>query len=165
MDTLAYLNALSQLEMSTVSVDFNTVTKQEIGDIQVNLFIENGNVIYAPVVLDEISWTTEWKGTPGQLQFEHQSRQRSDIYGRQCGKAQRGRNRLVYGFTFTQKRDKAGTIDITAYDQLRYLKNKDSYIYENKTAGQLVQMIATDFHLQCGEICKHRICDCIKGGG
>lgn len=59
---------------------------------------------------------------------------------------------LFYGFIFTQKRDKAGAIDITAYDQLRYLKNKDSYIYENKTAGQLVQMIATDFHLQCGEI-------------
>lgn len=152
VDTLAYLNALSQLEMSTVSVDFNTVNKQEIGDIQVNLFIENGNIIYAPIVLDEISWTTEWKGTPGQLQFSIKADSEVTFTEGNVVRLSVDGTDLFYGFIFTQKRDKEGTIDITAYDQLRYLKNKDSYIYENKTAGQLVQMIATDFHLQCGEI-------------
>ena len=102
MDTLAYLNALSQLEMSTVSVDFNTVTKQEIGDIQVNLFIENGNVIYAPVVLDEISWTTEWKGTPGQLQFSIKADSEVTFTEGNVVRLNVDGTDLFYGFIFTQ---------------------------------------------------------------
>ena len=38
----------------------------------------------------------------------------------------------------------------SAYDQLRYLKNKDTYVYENKTATEVVQMIAADFNLSVG---------------
>ena len=34
------------------------------------LFIENDNKIYVPVVQDEITWTTERKGAPGILEFE-----------------------------------------------------------------------------------------------
>ena len=102
--------------------------------------------------MDEISWTTEWKGTPGQLQFSIKADSEVTFTEGNVVRLNVDGTDLFYGFIFTQKRDKEGTIDITAYDQLRYLKNKDSYIYENKTAGQLVQMIATDFHLQCGEI-------------
>ena len=43
-------------------------------------------------------------------------------------------------------------IAVTAYDQLRYLKNKDTYVYENMTASRLIQMIADDFQLNTGEI-------------
>jgi hypothetical protein len=43
-------------------------------------------------------------------------------------------------------------ITITAYDQLRYFKNKDTYVYENKTAGELVKMLANDFNMQTGTI-------------
>ena len=60
--------------------------------------------------------------------------------------------KVFYGFVFTQKRDKDGIIEVTAYDQLRYLNNKDTYVYENKTASELLQMIATDFELQAGTI-------------
>lgn len=145
VDTLAYLGALSQLEMSSVSIDFSSVKKKAIEDIQVQLYIQNGNTIYEPVVLDEISWTTEWKGTPGQLQFSIKADSEVKFAEGNAVRLTVDGVNLFYGFIFTQKRDKAGTIDITAYDQLRYLKNKDSYIYENKTAGQLVQMIAKDF--------------------
>ena len=138
--------------MSSVSIDFSSVKKKAIEDIQVQLYIQNGNTIYEPVVLDEISWTTEWKGTPGQLQFSIKADSEVKFAEGNAVRLTVDGVNLFYGLIFTQKRDKAGAIDITAYDQLRYLKNKDSYIYENKTAGQLVQMIATDFHLQCGEI-------------
>lgn len=59
---------------------------------------------------------------------------------------------VFFGFIFTKKRTKDRFVTITAYDQLRYLKNKDTYIYENKTASELLQMIASDFELQTGDI-------------
>ena len=43
-------------------------------------------------------------------------------------------------------------IRLTAYDQLRYMNNKDTYIYGNKTASQFLKMLAADFKLQTGEI-------------
>ena len=41
---------------------------------------------------------------------------------------------------------------VTAYDQLRYLKNKDSYNYDKLTVGEVIQMIARDFNLQTGTL-------------
>ncbi len=40
----------------------------------------------------------------------------------------------------------------TVYDQLRYLKNKDTLIYKKKRADQLIQIIAERFHLNCGKL-------------
>lgn len=63
-----------------------------------------------------------------------------------------GGNNVFYGFVFTKKRNKTDTIQVTAYDQLRYLKNKDTYSYENKKASEVVKMIADDFNLNQGAI-------------
>jgi cellulose synthase/poly-beta-1,6-N-acetylglucosamine synthase-like glycosyltransferase len=60
--------------------------------------------------------------------------------------------KVFYGFVFTKKRDKQHHIEVTAYDQLRYLTNKDTYIYTNKTASDVIRMVADDFNLQLGEI-------------
>ncbi|MFV0520097.1 MAG: hydrolase, partial [Lachnospirales bacterium] len=49
-------------------------------------------------------------------------------------------------------RDKGGTISVTAYDQLRYLKNKDTYVYENMTANKLIEVMASSFGLICGTL-------------
>ena len=59
---------------------------------------------------------------------------------------------IFFGFVFSKKRDKDQIITVTAYDQLRYLNNKDTYVYENKTAAQFIKMIAADFSLNVGTI-------------
>lgn len=59
-------------------------------------------------------------------------------------------NNTFYGFAFTKKRNKNSLITVTAYDQLRYFKNKDTYVYKNKTADEIVQMLANDFLLNIG---------------
>ena len=59
---------------------------------------------------------------------------------------------VFFGFVFTKKRDREGIISVTAYDQLRYLNNKDTYVYENKTASQFVKMLAADFSLNVGTL-------------
>ncbi|WP_307745981.1 hypothetical protein [uncultured Phascolarctobacterium sp.] len=114
--------------------------------------IQNGDNIYVPAVLEGITLTTERYGTPskltfkviddGVLKFEEGNAVNFDYNG----------TPMFYGFVFTKKRDKQDVITVTCYDQLRYLKNKDTYVYENKTASELIQLIANDFNLQTGEI-------------
>lgn len=113
---------------------------------------ETGSKVFQPVVEEGIEWSTDRRSTPGKLSFKIL---KDDILEFTEGSPVRmkfdGQN-VFSGFAFTQSRDKQNLITITAYDQLRYLKNKDTYMYENKTASQVVQMIASDFGLNLGEL-------------
>ena len=51
-----------------------------------------------------------------------------------------------------KKHDKEKKIQVTCYDQLRYLKNKFSYVFENKTATEIIKSLCADFNLQTGEM-------------
>ncbi len=59
---------------------------------------------------------------------------------------------LFQGYIFSKRRDKEGAIECTAYDQIRYLKNKDVLRYKNMPASEVVKLIAADNNLQIGEI-------------
>lgn len=109
-----------------------------------------GTKVYLPIVQEGIEWSCERRSTPGKLTFKLV---KDSVIHFQEGASVRLKVdgiSVFFGFIFTQKRDKDETIQVTAYDQLRYLKNKDTYVYENKTAAQLVQMIAEDFGLNVG---------------
>ena len=104
------------------------------------------------MIEEGITWSTERKGCPGELQFKVV---KDDVLTITEGDAVRLKvngSKIFYGFIFKLKRDKEQIISVTAYDQLRYLKNKDTYVYENKTAGEVIKMIAEDFHMQTGYI-------------
>ena len=116
------------------------------------LLIQNGSKIYAPIVQEDVEWQTERVGTPGKLSFKVLKDQTLDITEGNAVRFKSDDNNVFYGFIFSKKRDKEGIITITAYDQLRYLKNKDTYVYENKTASQVIKMIAKDFGLKTGSI-------------
>lgn len=120
--------------------------------VDVELLIQNGNKVFSPIIQEGITWSTERKGCPGELQFKVV---KDETISFQEGDAVRlkvnGAN-VFYGFVFKKKRSKDHIISVTAYDQLRYLKNKDTYVYENKTASEFIRMIATDFKLQTGTI-------------
>lgn len=116
------------------------------------IIINNGGNIYVPAVLEGITYTTERYGAPSKLTFKVV---KDDILKFEEGnhvKFTYNDTPLFYGFVFTKQRDKDNVISVTCYDQLRYLKNKDTYVYENKTASELIRLIANDFNLQCGEI-------------
>lgn len=120
--------------------------------MNVELLIGNeaGTKVYQPAVQEGIEWTTERSGTPGKLTFKVL---RDDMLDMSEGSPVRmkvdGRN-IFFGFIFKQQRSKDEIITITAYDQLRYLKNKDTKVYENKTASQFIKMIADDYALNAG---------------
>ncbi len=113
---------------------------------------ESGEELYIPAVEDGVEWSTERWGVPGKLTFKVLA---DDILDFSEGSAVQLRvdgAKVFFGFVFTQKRDKENRISVTAYDQLRYLKNKDTYVYENQTASGVVRMIAADFGLNVGEV-------------
>ena len=116
----------------------------------VELLVGSGAGIYVPCE-EGITWSTERKGSPGQLQFKVVAGSSTFTEGDAVRMRVDGQN-VFYGFVFKQKRERDNIVTVTAYDQLRYLKNKDTYVYENKTASQLIQMIAGDFRLNLGTI-------------
>lgn len=111
---------------------------------------ESGTRAYLPAVMEGIEWSTERKGSPGRLSFKVL---KDDVLDFSEGSAVRMRENgenIFFGFVFKQQRSKEQIITVTAYDQLRYLKNKDTIVYEGKTAGQLLKMIAADYKLNVG---------------
>ena len=122
--------------------------------MKADICIRSGDTFYYPMVEEGITLDWERKGAPGKLKF---SVVRDEILSFQEGDTvilQVDGTTLFHGFVFSK--DRSGStpylIEVTAYDQLRYFKNKDTYTYENKTAGEVVQMIAEDFGLQTGEL-------------
>jgi len=113
---------------------------------------ETGTKAFIPPVEEGLEWLTERRGSPGKLTFRVL---KDDILDFSEGSAVRLKvdgDNIFFGFVFGQRRDKDGIITVTAYDQLRYLKNKDTYVYENKTAAQFIRMVAADFSLNIGSI-------------
>ena len=120
--------------------------------MSVELLIENelGTKLYIPIVQEGIEWSTERKGTPGKLTFKILKDDILDFSEGSPVRMRENSDNIFFGFVFKQQVDKEQIITITAYDQLRYLKNKDTIVYENKTADQFLQMIADDYSLNVG---------------
>lgn len=122
--------------------------------MKVELLISNssGNKAYIPVVEEGIEWTTERRSTPGKLTFSIVNDGKISFTEGSAVRLRVDDKAVFFGFVFTKKRDKSRIITVTAYDQLRYLNNKDTYVYENKSASQFIKMIAADFSLNLGTI-------------
>lgn len=116
------------------------------------LIITNGDNTYMPALLEGVTWDTERTGTPSRLTFEVVQDSTLKIEEGNAVRFRWKNNNVFYGFIFTINRDKENILKITCYDQLRYLKNKDTYWYKNKTASELLKMIANDFNLKTGTI-------------
>ena len=119
--------------------------------MEAELLIQNGNNVYSPAVQEGIEWSTERSGSSGKLTFKILDDKKLKIAEGNAVRFKYKNKKVFYGFIFTRKFDK-GVITVTAYDQLRYLKNKDTYAYSNKTLSWLVKNIASDFGLRKGTI-------------
>lgn len=116
------------------------------------LLIENNNKLYEPITQDGIVWTTERQGVPGQLSFKVVKDSTLDFTEGNVVRLRIDNKDVFYGYVFKKKRNKDHIIDVTAYDQLRYLKNKDVCEFKNKRAGQIIMLIANKCNLQTGSI-------------
>lgn len=120
--------------------------------MKVELLIQNGGTVYYPAVLDGVKLAWERKGVPGRLDFTVVKDGKLNFQEGNPVRLTVDGVPLFYGFVFTKRRDKGRTIDVTAYDQLRYLKNKDTVTEEGLKASDLLQRLAADFRLNLGEV-------------
>jgi hypothetical protein len=109
----------------------------------------------SPLVSD-ITWKTSRIGKAGALQF---SVVRSPTYQEQLvintGDVIRIRangEKLFYGYVFTLEESEERTISVTAYDQLRYLLEADTYVKANITATQVIRDNVQAVGLVLGEL-------------
>ena len=64
-----------------------------------------------------------------------------------------GETGLFYGYVVKISRSEKEQVSITAYDQVWYLKkNKETYVFENQRADQILTQIAEDFGLTVGAL-------------
>lgn len=118
---------------------------------------KNGNVWDLSEIAKDLTWTTTRVGRPASVEFSLIS---SGIYQDRSFTVNNGdivRVRMddinvFYGYVFSIKTNQDGEISIKAYDQVRYLLNKDTYVFKNVTTGDVIRKIAADFRLKVGRI-------------
>ena len=118
------------------------------------LLIQHNNTIMYPPVVEGVDIEWERKGQPGKLTFEVVKTDGLSFQeGDPCRFSVDGAP-MFYGFVFEKSRkgSNPNVIKVTVYDQLYYLKNKDTYVYANKTATEVIKMIAEDFQLNVGDL-------------
>lgn len=60
---------------------------------------------------------------------------------------------IFVGYIFEKKRSKDNFIEVTAYDQCRYLKSEGYYVFKGeKTASELIKALAEDLAIKIGDI-------------
>ena len=139
--------------------DVEVASKHEVtqfadGRKDIAIYIQNHaqDKIFQPVVCEGVRVSWEIRGMPGKLTFNVLKDNIIDFTEGNAVMLKVNGENVFLGYVFTKSRNKDGMISVTAYDQLRYLKNKDVLTYENETASNVLQTLADKFKLKTGVI-------------
>ena len=116
------------------------------------LQILSGGKIQEPPVIEGITWETARKGEPSKLTFTCIKTPNLAFSEGAEVIFKYGEKNVFHGYVFEKSRNKDHHIQVLCYDQLRYLKNKTSYCFNNVRADQVLKRIAEDFKLQVGDL-------------
>lgn len=118
------------------------------------LTIENNGRVFSPPVTDGVQIEWEISGVAGKLTFTTVKMMEGNMGFNEGDKVQfYYDNKLVFvGYVFTKSRDREHHIKVTCYDQLRYFKNKFTYVFENKRADEIVKSLCEDFGMATGTL-------------
>lgn len=124
--------------------------------MEIGIFVSSGGKVFdlTNACIDEVILTSFSVGKASSLEFRvgRGFGKSFEFFEGDCVKLIVDEKVLFLGYIFSKERTSEHIITVCAYDQLRYLKNKDTYNYSYKTASDVVKMIATDFKLKTGEI-------------
>ncbi len=123
-----------------------------VSNLEMELTIANLGKRYKAILEGEVTLTSNLKGVPSELSFNvvkdgiinftEGNHVRFKVNGKD----------LFYGVVFERSRDKSGIISVRAYDQLRYLQNKDNLEFTPRTADKYITRVAGQTRLTCGEL-------------
>lgn len=153
---------------NTKSVEISTVTvRSEIGSIsgksssgiidigdssELFLLIDGDDKIYKPYIIGEVKVTRERTGAPGKMTFSCMDIEGMKISEGNAVAFRYNNKKVFFGYIFNLERaSDREEIMITCYDQLRYFKNKDTFVY-NKKYSDLLKYICMKYKLSYGTI-------------
>lgn len=103
-------------------------------------------------VTEEVTVETNRTGSPGKMNFIIQKTDLANFHEGNVVRYSIDGTNIFYGYIFSKVKDRWGTISVTAYDQIRYLKAKTSSLFVGATVGDIIRKLATDFQLKVGTI-------------
>lgn len=110
------------------------------------------NKCFIPEVLEGMSIEWARKSSPGKLTFRAVQDETLSFEEGAVVQVKQGDTGIFQGIVFSRKLDKNNIVSVTAYDQLRYLKNKMVYNAVGKKASEIIKELADDFGLTCGDL-------------
>lgn len=123
----------------------------ELGD-RFEILMRSGSRYAEPVVINQVKVDLERGFTPGKMEFEVLITEDTKVDVGNPVRFKVDGKVFFYGYVFKMKPTKENTLKLTCYDQLRYLKNKDTYIYQDITYSQLLKRICSDTGLTLGDV-------------
>lgn len=108
-------------------------------------------------IVEGLSWKTSRIGKAGSVSFKlvKGSPFESSDFTYSNGDIVRVRvdkTNVFHGYIFSIDEGRDEAVTITAYDQIRYLMNVDTYVFKGVTATEILQRIAKDFGLKLGTV-------------
>ena len=112
-------------------------------------------------LVDSIQYSTVLEGQAGKLTFQLQKDPNGILNITNGSIVQFYRDKVgrFFGYVFNMGMDANGIFQITAYDQMRYLKNEDTVYYSGKTVTEVFNDLCTKHQLKNREIIEN--CDFI----
>lgn len=154
---LKYLNDIAgqkKEEVKVKKIKVKDVVFKQSRLSKCQLVICHGKHAYTPVVKDGVTWSLERSGSPGQLSFSVIPDKKLKMEEGDAVQFRWNGQKVFYGFIFEKKETQDKEVAVTCYDQLRYLKNKDTYAYKEKRADEVIKMISEDFGMRVGSLQK-----------
>lgn len=114
---------------------------------------QNGTTWEASSITESVSFTTNRTGAPGTLQFTLVATTGNiEFYEGDPVRFSVDGTVIFFGYVFVRSIDRWGVMDVTCYDQLRYLKANASYAFYGATAADVIRQIGEDFQLKIGKL-------------
>lgn len=123
--------------------------------MEIQVLLEHNEIVYdaTPIILEGVQWESNIYGSPGQLTFDLK---RDGITEFTEGDPVRffvDGEMVFLGYVISKERTSEQIISVVAYDQLFYLgKNKESLVYWNQTATEVLQGFVDKYGLVAGDI-------------
>lgn len=131
--------------------DFNP---HALNQIYITSFDSKGNQHTYDIssLVDSVQYSTVLEGQAGKLTFQMQKDPNENskliIYNGSIVQFYRDKVGIFYGYVFNMGMDANGIYQITAYDQMRYLKNEDTVYYSGKTVTEVFNDLCTKHQLK-----------------
>lgn len=132
------------------------------------IFITTDNRTFdISTLVDSIQHSTVLEGQAGKLTFQMQKNPTPEvplnIKNGSIIQFKRDNGGIFFGYVFNMGIDANGIIQVTAYDQMRYLKNEDTLYISNMKVSDVFNMLCTNHNLKkfkvvepCNFICPNK---------